>query len=169
MKRILLTAIMLLGTTAARADFMFDTQVFYDSTTTNDVTYTQKEAHLFIGYPIGAKDQLYIGPNFAYNESNSTTGGTSNTEIGPRINYYFNADKTFKLALAYSPYVSTSNANDSASSFLAGIGWEGKINTNLYIGFGVYYHSVTTENDTSNTKDTVSTVRPMLNFSLRFR
>lgn len=171
MKRILLAALLVLGTTVAKADILFDASVFYDSTTVDNTDYTKKEGHLFIAMPVAVKEQLYFGPNFIITSNQSSGGATGTTEIGPRINYYFNQDKTFLLMLAWNPYVKIDNVSDevSAWSYLAGIGYEMKVNTNFFIGASLVYHSMTQKNDTANTVIETSTVRPMINFSFRFR
>lgn len=171
MKRILLAATLVFGSTQALADILFDASVFYDSTTLNDIDYTKKEGHLFIAMPVAVKEQLYLGPNFIFTDNQSTDGGTGTTEIGPRINYYFNQDKTFLLMLAWNPYVKLDNAgeNVSAWSYLAGLGYEMKVNTNFFIGASLVYHSTTQTDDTTNVKTETSTIRPMINFSFRFR
>lgn len=169
MKRILLTAFLLLGSTAAKADLMFDMSVFYDSTTIDKVDYTRKEGHLFIAMPVAVKEQLYLGPNFIVTDNQSNDGGVGTTEIGPRINYYFNQDKTFLVALAWHPYVKFDGSSDSGHSYIAGLGYEMKVNTNFFIGASIVYHSITQSNETTNVDITTSTVRPMINFSFRFR
>lgn len=170
MKRILLTALLVLGSTEAFADIMFDASVFYDSTTIDETDYTKKEGHLFIAMPVAVKEQLYLGPNFIVTDNQSTAGGTGTTEMGPRINYYFNQDKTFLLMLAWNPIVKIDNAPDvSAWSYLAGIGYEMKVNTNFFIGASLVYHAINQKDDTSQVETKTSTVRPMINFSFRFK
>ncbi len=172
MKRILLTALLVFGSTQAFADIMFDASVFYDSTTGPDGSdYTQKEGHLFIAMPVAVKEQLYLGPNFVVTSDQSSGGGTGTTEIGPRINYYFNQDKTYLLMLAWNPYVKVDNTSpeDSAWSYLAGVGYEMKINSNFYIGASIVYHALNQTNATTKVETKTSTTRPMINFSFRFK
>jgi hypothetical protein len=169
MKRIFFAAILVLVSGVAKADLMFDASVFYNSTNKDSLDYTQKEGHLFIGMPVAVKEQLYLGLNFISADSQTTDGGSTSTEIGPRINYYFNQDKTFLVALAYHPYVKFDQGDLDASSYIAGIGYEMKVNTNFFIGASIVYHSITSTNNTTNVQTTVSTTRPMINFSFRFR
>lgn len=171
MKRILLTTLLLLGSTVAKAELMFDLSAFYDSTTTNGTDYTKKEGQLFIAMPVAVKEQLWLGPNFIITDSQTTGGGTGTTEIGPRINYYFNQDKTFLVMLAWNPYVKFDNVGTdvSGSSYLAGIGYEMKVNTNFFIGASIVYHSTTQTNDTTKVDTKTSTTRPMINFCFRFK
>lgn len=168
MKRILFAAVLVFST-SAKADIMFDTSVFYTSTQQDSIDYTQKEGHLFIGMPVAVKEQLYLGLNFVMTDDQTTSGGTSTTEIGPRINYYFNQDKTFLLMLAFHPYVKYGQGDFDASSYMAGIGYEMKVNTNFYVGASIAYHATNSTNNVTNTEKKVSTIRPMINFSFRFR
>lgn len=168
MKRILLAACLMTMATVAKADFMFHTSFFYNSNKVGNLTYSDYEAHLFIGMPVAVKEQLYIGPNATITEDNSFAGGSGTTEIGPRINYYFNSDKTFVLILGWNPYVKFDGApNADGWSYMAGLGYELKINTNLYLGASVIQHGLTKSENGTDSK--TSTLRPVISASLRFR
>lgn len=169
MKKIFFTIILTLTATFAKADLIFDTSLFYNSNNQNGVDYVQKEGHLFIGIPIAVKDQLYLGINFITNDDQTSTGGIGTTEIGPRINYYINQDKTFHVNLAYHPYVKYTEGDFDASSYLVGVGYQMKVNTNFFIGTSIVYHSTTKTDKTNKTESTVTTTRPMISFSFRFR
>jgi len=174
MKRILLTALLVLASSETFADvLMFDASFFYDSSTAADKSnLTQKEGHLFIGTPVAVKEQLYLGANFIITDEQATnTVGTGTTEIGPRLNYYLNQDKTYLVMLAWHPYVKIDNAPEyiSAWSYAAGIGYEMKINTNFFIGASIVYHALNQKNDNTQEEAKSSTVRPMINFSFRFK
>jgi hypothetical protein len=181
MKRILLIAILMFGSTLAHADFMFDLSSGYHSRSVGENNdYSIMEHHLFIGMPVAVKEQLYLGVNFTYT---SESGGENlkTKEYGARINYYFNADKTFLLFLAFNPIMtvdknSTSGAisqqeSMSGSSYIAGLGYETKINNNLFMGATIVYHSATIDDGTksANSETKYTSINPMINFSFRFK
>lgn len=169
MKRILLITLLIIISSTAKADFLLNTSVFYNSIENDGSTYTQKEGHVFIGMPVAVKEQLYLGLSYVATDNQANDGGYGTTEIGPRINYYFNQDKTLLLLLAFHPYLKESIGGREGSSFLAGIGYEMKVNTNFFVGASIVHHATNLTDNVTNVKSKSSTTRPMLNFSLRFK
>jgi len=167
--------------TNAKADFMAQILSNYHSREYDGSETTLQEHHLFLGMPVAVKEQLYLGVNVTYTKEE---GGTylNTMEYGPRINYYINNDKTFLLLFAFNVAVSgdkksasgqTNGDGDvSGSSFLAGLGYEFKVNSNFYLGATLLYHASSLEFKGANADTTdikYSTLTPSINFCFRFR
>jgi hypothetical protein len=181
MKRIFLIAGIIFATNA-NADIMFQlSSSFHSREASNGVNESVQEHHLFIGTPVAVKEQLYLGINVSYTKAE---GGEylNTTEYGPRINYYMNSDKTFFIMLAYNflsadRNLASGNSTNgdnklSGTAYLAGLGYEFKVNSNLYIGTSLIYHSTTLDNEkdlTGNKELKYSSINPAINFCFRFR
>ncbi|MBY0412611.1 MAG: hypothetical protein K2Q18_00525 [Bdellovibrionales bacterium] len=169
MRKILLLSVFLFSS-VANANILFDLSSGYFSTTSSgDVARSNMENHGFLGMSIGGKEQFYVGPNFTFAENDYNA--TSTTEIGARINYFFNTDKTYKLVLTWSPSVSGTVGSDEidAWSFLAGLGYELKVNNNFYIGAIIMYHKVSAEKKSNKADVSFNSTTPMISISLRFK
>ena len=184
--KILISLLFLVLCLPAHADWMMATNTGFHSSTDGNSSYKFSDMinHVFVGASIGTKAQLFIGQNVTYQTTTFTTSTTSKIttlELGPRINYYFNNDKTILMVLAWNPYakgsrttVTGASQDVSGYSFLAGLGYEIKLNRNFYLGASIMYYSLTvTKSETNNTSTEVSEaysiVTPMINMSFRFR
>jgi len=170
----------------AHADFLLGINSGYHSSSDGSTKFTFNDMinHGFVGASIGSKGQLYIGQNFSYQTTTYKTTGTdkiSALELGPRLNYYFNADKTVLLMLAWNPYAKGTRTTSAGAtqdvsgwSYLAGLGYEIKINRAFYVGASIMYHSINlTKYEVDSTSTEVSqsytSISPMINMSFRFR
>lgn len=169
MKRILFLALFLAFSNVAKAEFMFDLSGGYLGRSTKSGDGSTMEGHLFVGMAVGSKGQLYLGPSFA--STKDDVNGASTSEIGARLNYYLNADKTYKIMLSYSPAVTATVAGleCDASSLLVGLGYEFKMNSNVYLGTVLAYHKLDAEAKTGGTDLSYNILMPMVNVSLRFK
>ena len=182
----LLLLLSLLTVMPAHASFLIGINSGYHSTSDGNTNFTFDDMinHGFIGASVGKRDQLYIGQNFSYQTTTYKTTGNdkiSALELGPRLNYYFNADKTVLFMLAWNPYAkgtrtTAAGASQEVSgwSYLAGLGYEIKINSSFYAGASIMYHSLNiTKYEVNSTSTTVSqaytSISPMINMSFRFR
>lgn len=182
MKGFLLAALLFVISHGAMADIMVDINTGYNSREKNGSTSSVIEVHGFLGMPVAIKEQLYLGINATYTKTEGSEY-LNTTEFGPRINYYMNADKNFLIILAYNPLVSadlhlssgninSGNGKISGSSYIMGLGYELKINTNFFIGTSIVYHSttLTDDNAVSGVKELkYNSLSPMVNFCFRFK
>lgn len=184
--KLLICSIFLFLSIPAHADWMIALNSGYHSSTDGNSKYKFDDMinHLFIGASVGVKGKLYIGQNVTHQSTNYKTTSTSKIstlELGPRINYYFNTDKTILLMLAWNPYAkgtrttaAGASQDISGYSFLAGLGYEIKLNKGFFLGASIMYHGLNiTKSETSNVSTEVSesysSITPMINMSFRFR
>lgn len=170
----------------AHAGFLLGLNSGYHSSSDGNTNFTFNDMinHGFIGASVGSKDQLYLGQNISYQTTTYKTTGNdkiSTMELGPRLNYYFNADKTVLFMLAWNPYAKGTRTTSAGASqdvsgwsYLAGLGYEIKINRTFYVGASLMYHAINiTKYEVSNTSTNVSqsytSISPMINMSFRFR
>ncbi len=169
-----------------KASFLIDWQLGYGAhgETKTDLGFQDLTNHFFLGAALGKKEQLYFGQNITsqsktYDSSSQTD--ISTLELGPRLHWFFNEEKTLLLILAWNPYAKGSRisaggtATDvSGSSLLVGLGYELKISKMFYLGASINYHSLSISKSEVNNVSTeesskYTSITPMLNFSLRFR
>lgn len=182
----LLTICVLMLSVSAHADWLIGLNSGYHSSTDGNTKFEFSDMinHAFIGASIGSKDLLYIGQNISYQSTQYKTSGTdkiSALELGPRLNYYFNTDKTVLLMLAWNPYAKGSRTTSAGASqdisgwsYLAGLGYEVRMSRGFYLGASIMYHALNvTEYEVNNTttevSETYSSITPMINLSFRFR
>ncbi len=169
----------------ANASFISSWQAGYSSHSENktNLAFNDMTNHFFLGAGIGSKEQLFFGQNISsvteeYKTPNSTK--ISTLDLGPRINWYFNDEKTILVHLAWNPYAKGTRVSSGASSdisgwsYLVGFGYELKITKNFYMGGSINYRNLSvTKSELNNVSTTESTsytsITPMLNLSFRFR
>lgn len=178
--------ISLLITTSAYADFKIDLNTGYNSYTdgANEFEFSDMTNHIFLGASIGSRDLLYIGQNVSvYSNEFKTATSTdiSTLELGPRFTYYFTTAKTVFVTFAWNPYakgtrttLAGASEDISGSSLLGGIGYELKLNRNLYLGASLMYHSLSiskseVNNVSTEVSESYTSMTPMICLGLRFR
>jgi hypothetical protein len=139
--------------------------------------------HIFVGASFDSKEKIVVGQNISLVSNQfktTTTDKISTTELGPRLNYYFNDEKNYFVSFAWNPYakgtrtVAGVSEEISGWSYLMAVGATLKMGNNFFMGASLNYHSLAiTKSIASNTATTVnnaySSLMPMLNISLRFR
>jgi hypothetical protein len=170
----------------AHADFMIALNSGYYSSTDGKTNYAFNDMtnHIFIGASLGSKAQFYLGQNVTKKVTQYKTSGTykiSTLELGPRVNYYFNTEKTILVILAWNPYAkgtrttaAGASQDISGSSLLAGFGYEIKMNRNLFLGTSIMYQSLSVSkyevnNASTEVSESYTAITPMINLSFRFR
>jgi hypothetical protein len=173
-------------TNTAKADFMLalNSGYYSNSDGSTKFTFSDMTNHLFIGASLGSKAQLYLGQNVSKKVTQYKTTGTdkiSTLELGPRINYYFNVDKTLLMILAWNPYAkgerttaAGATQDISGYSFLVGLGYEIKMSRSLYLGTSIVYNALNiskyeVSNTSTEVSESYSSITPMINLSFRFR
>lgn len=178
--------LVLLTASSASASWLIGLNSGYHSSTDGNTKFEFSDMtnHGFIGASIGSKDQLYLGQNFSYQSKTyktSTSDEISTMELGPRLNYYFNTEKTILLILAWNPYAKgTRSASGGATqdisgwSYLTGLGYEIKLNRSFYLGASLIYHCLNISkyeinNASTEVSQAYTSLMPMINMSFRFR
>ncbi len=168
------------------ADFKIDTNTGFNTYSDGgtDYTFSDTTNHIFLGASFGAKTQLYIGQNvtiFSNEFKTATTTKINTLELGPRVTYYFNTDKTIFTTVAWNPYakgkrttLTGTTEEISGYGLLAGLGYELKLSRNFFLGASLMYHSLNVSESVVNSVATkvsqsYTSITPMINLSLRFR
>ena len=142
---------------------------------------------VLLGATIGKKDNLVIGQSImSWNKEHK--GGSSLTavdiallELGPRVVWYLNDNKTVAFSGAWHPYVKGERKNSSGvsedlsgSSIHAAMIYQFKVNKTFFIGASLNYHSVSIAEKTVGTtltkvSEKYTDIYPAFDISLRFR
>ena len=168
------------------ARFEIQTSSSYSSYSDGKTKYTFSDMnnYLFIGASLDRGEKLLIGNHLgiysiALKSANNDT--LSMTEIGPRINYYFNEEHTLYSIIGWNPYAkgkrkAAGGASEDVSgwAYLLAFGGAFKITKGFYLGASINYHALSiTESVVSSTSTKVShsysDIMPMLNMTFRFR
>lgn len=169
----------------AHAKFEIQTSTGYTSSTdgkTNNA-FSDMTNHIFLGASFDSKEKIIIGQNVSLISGQfktDTTDKLSTMELGPKLTYYINNDKTFFTSFTWNPYAKGTRtaagvAEDiSGWSYLFAIGAVSKLGNNFYLGASLNYHSLSITKSISGTTATTessayTSLMPMLNISLRFR
>lgn len=172
----------------ALAGFYFQNSTDYstDSDSSSDkLAFSATKNITFIGGEIGKKKQTIIGQNIGSMSRSDSIGGAQATSIstleaGPRLQYFFDEEKTFYLSGAYNIYVKGTrqlagvSEEIRGSSYHMAAGYHLKISRSFYLGFSMNYYSLALTSKTVSTtetkiSDSYTSIFPALEFSLRFR
>lgn len=170
----------------AHGSFMVSMNSGYHSNSDGKNNYSFKDMthHFFLGAGLGSKDQLFLGQNITSLSTEYKTSATtkiSTLELGPRLIYYFNADKNILLTLAWNPYakgerttLAGATQDISGSSLMAGLGLELKMSQSFYLGASLMYHSLSVSKYEVNkvsteVSESYTSITPMMNLCFRFR
>lgn len=168
------------------ARFEIQTSSSYSSYADGDTkfTFSNMNNYLFIGASLDRAENFLIGNHlgmysFALKTANNDT--LSITEIGPRVNYYFNEEHTLYSIISWNPYAKGKRQAKGAASedvsgwaYLIGFGGAFKVTKGFYLGASINYHALSlTESVVSTTSTKIthnySDIMPMLNMTFRFR
>lgn len=185
MKKFLLIFVLCGCSTVALARFEIQTSTGYvssaDGKTKN--SFSDMTNHIFVGASFDSKEKIVVGQNVSIVSNQfktTTTDKLSTTELGPRLNYYFNEDKTFFAAITWNPYAKGKRTAAGVSeeisgwSYLLSMGAVSKLGNNFYLGASLNYHSLAISKAIAGTtattvNNTYTSLMPMLNISMRFR
>lgn len=177
--------ICLFSASIAQAKFEIQTSTGYTSNTDGKTknSFTDMTNHVFLGASFDNKEKFVVGQNISLvsgSYKTTTTDKLTTTELGPRLNYYINEEKSFFIALAWNPYakgtrtVAGISEDISGWSYLFAAGAVLKMNNNFYLGGSINYHALTITKSivttvASNVNNAYTSLMPMLNISIRFR
>lgn len=150
------------------------------------LSYNKMNNLLFLGASLDKSNRLFLGQSIhMWSKTHKASQGgaesdISITELGPRILYYFNDERTWMVSLVYNPYARgtrTINGQEeelSGSGYLLNFAYQIKISKSLFLGASVNYHSFSvSKSSVNNTETEVSqsytSMMPMLDISFRFR
>jgi hypothetical protein len=138
----------------------------------------------FLGATISKSGRLFFGQNICSFSRNYTSAGVSYTfstlELGPRLSYYFDVNKTWLISAIWNPYAEGTRTDDSVTDEIKGssiefaLGYQVKLSKKVSLGVMMNYHalSITKVVNTAKAESTVSSsytsIYPMLSLSMRF-
>jgi hypothetical protein len=185
MKKFLLILALIAICSIANAKFEIQTSTGYTSSSDGKTknTFSDMTNHIFLGASFDNKEKIIVGQSasFVSNQFKATnTDKLSTTELGPRLNYYFNDDKTFFAAITWNPYAKGKRTAAGVSedisgwSYLLSIGAVSKLGNNFFLGASLNYHSLSISKAIAGTtaatvNNTYTSLMPMLNISMRFK
>ena len=182
----LIVSFLILISSAVMADFKIDINTGFNSYEDGGTKFTFADTtnHIYIGASLGSKGQFYIGQNItilSHDFKTTTSTKVSTLELGPRMTYYFNNDRTIFVTAAWNPYAkgkrtTLAGLNEEISGYglLAGLGYELKLSRNFYMGASLMYHALNVSkaevnNTSTEVSETYTSLTPMINLGLRFR
>ncbi len=155
-----------------------------DNVTGSTFSYSRMNNLLFAGANLDEKQKWIIGWNFyLWSRDYQANGGTTNkislTELGPRVQFFFNDERNFYSAVAYHPYVkgklnNGTDAEVSGSGYIISIGYHHRASKTVFFGASLNYQSTSLSKSTvSNTESDVNysytNIIPMIEMSMRFK
>lgn len=153
----------------------------YSDNSTSSGKMTRSFQKLFLGASINSDKNLIFGWNInswssAIKQASNDEETYSLTEMGPRLQYFFNDSLSFYTFLEWNPYARGSRKNNgengdiTGSSLGLGIGYRFRFTKKLGGGISLMYHNLSISNETigsseSSRSDSISTFMPMLQIS----
>ena len=172
----------------AQAGFYFQHSFHYgsDADDVENLESTAMRNISFLGAGFGDNGRWIVGQSIILsnkeykNDSMTSTSSLSLLELGPRIQYYFNQNKTVYISGAYNFYAKGDREQDGQSQKVSGtsmffnLGIQSRISKKFYFGLSLNYHTVSIDESTvETTQSTVSHsytfIYPAVEFSLRFK
>ncbi len=188
MKTITFLLLILIIIPQANAAFIIQHSFFYnsDEDDVEDFTYSRMNNLLFMGASLNRNQTFFLGQSVHLiskshqASSSSEESSLSLTELGPRLIYFLDIERTWSFSLTYNPYARGNRTIDgteediSGSSIIGGFGYQLKLTKTLRLGASLNYYMMSVSSKTvSNTKTEVSesysTIIPMIDFALQFR
>lgn len=166
---------------------VFDLDVFYFSDTmvynSQSSTYQRTFYDFMLGMPLNSKGRWVLGWNYdaySFKDNPGTATTLSVTDMGPKLVYALNNDKTMVLAFSYNLITKgTYNPGTTASqlrgtSMRAEFGYMPMIADGTFLGFKLNYYKasfteeVTNQTTLSHVTDSRTGIYPSLAFTYRF-
>ncbi|MBL6990084.1 MAG: hypothetical protein ISR65_09915 [Bacteriovoracaceae bacterium] len=156
-----------------------------DDNTTETFAYSKMNNTVFIGAAFDKDGKFLIGQNVTiWNKSqqkgaSDTADTISLMELGPRLQWFINAERNFYLAAVWNPYVSGTRVlggtseTVTGSSMLFSFGYHLPLSKMFFVGGSLNYHMVsiteaTVGTTTTTVADSYTSIVPMLEMSIRF-
>ncbi len=175
----------------AQASFYMDYKLNYQSETDGGdagaFSYTRMMNSLYFAASMDRDKRLFIGQSVIFWNKTQKQGDDAAAEttldlleLGPRVHYYLNQNRTWYTGLVYNfsvkgtSKVSEVESDVDGSGYMATLGYHYKFSKTVGIGASLNYHSITIDerklDSTSNdVSETYTAIIPMLEVAFRFR
>lgn len=148
----LAASLFLLPSVTQAADFFFETNGFYisdGSKFSSTATETKMLLDFALGFGIDKRSQWQVGWNYSMHSTSTSGDDTvsySSTEMGPKINYYLDRNRSWGISFAYNLIVNGSYEASGTThewrgtSMRADFGYGGQISEQLRLGLRLVYN-----------------------------